>query len=471
MQLKNNLSYGLSLIAAVCLSACGADKSAGRAELKDSVVGARAVPGAIELGYGYSEKTGKFIRTQCVQGTTSSKNLADTGGNVSFIVDGSYQKIVDALSGSLDVSLNLAVIKASAGASIAKSVASSELTTNIVAYKTLVGKAEFLPSSTTTYAPAVLDLGSQTEQYCGTDYVSEIDYGASMVVSLEVIAKSKQQKEKIAGYLQASFAEIVEGRGSLEIIDENERQDYRVRLMINQVGGVPQNVALAVPEDGLYCSVDDLRSCLAKMNAAITYMRGQWRSDLFEIQNWNPVNYHTTSYSSNARVKNLAPVKLTAAQKTLLATAYDSIKREYDELSADLRDANVMMESGLLDSEKRQLSPVLQTILGNLRKLDRAINECLDNFDYCLDVAADLSQLKLVPFNEDFRRIGYERRAQYFCSQLLTHAFASGELTDGEILDLKREKGAPVFADPKNSSSKVIGSAPCLDVFEASLAD
>ncbi|RYZ90704.1 MAG: hypothetical protein EOP04_03090 [Proteobacteria bacterium] len=475
MHLNKNsiLNYGkrltVSLAAMVAISCGGSTQPS--SNLNDASVNASATKKLNELGYGYSEKTGKFLNTQCVTGTTVVKNQPDTGGKVEFIYDASYEDVVDSLAGSLDVSLNLAAIKASAGAELAKKTARTALTTNVYAYVNLIGKSELMKAEGRGYGPTVLIPGADKEAYCGTDFISQIDYGASMAVSFEVTAKTHQQREKIAGYLKVNFASIIEGSGSLESIDQSENKDYKVRLMIKQVGGVPQNVSLAIPDDGIFCDVSDIKKCVDKMNIALDYMRTQMRSDLADIKNWNPITYHTTSYALTADLRKLAPQKLTEQERTMLTMAHNLIKSQYETTMADWKDADLMASSDLLPAERNSIIGIREKIITNSGILNEAINACQRDFKYCMGVASNPASLGLAEYDPEFRTIAYARQAKKYCQTLIQAAFVSGELGNDEARSLALEASAPVFADPKNSSSPVIGFSPCFDIYELELSN
>lgn len=343
----------IMLLLASCSDA-GNEKSI----VSDANIGASSVKSTVSLGNGYSEKTGSFLTNECVSGEVEEKNLPLTGSDISFITDASYTDIVDSLSGSLEGSLDLAVIKASAGAELAKKTAKTRLTTNIYAYINLIGQSKSFKSGSRKIGSDAMVAGLSKEKYCGTDFVNQIDYGASMAVSFEVTAKTEAQKNKIAGYLKVNYLDMIEANGSLEKIDDEEKSDYSIRLMIKQVGGKPQNIALAVPGDGIFCGINDIKQCIDKMNVALNYMRTQLRSDLEDSRYWNPINYHTISYKNAASVRLLAPQELTQNQKNLLARAHDYIRDQYLKIMEDLKDADTISDLELNSEERSHINRV-----------------------------------------------------------------------------------------------------------------
>lgn len=465
-KLNNSITRGIIILLSATSYSCGKN-SPSESLLKDSSLDSSATGKTIALGDGYSEKTGSFLLNECVAGEEVEKNLPLTGGDVSFIFDANYQDIVESMSGSLDVSLNLATIKASAGAQLAKKAAKTSLTTNIFATINLIGKSKSFKSGTRRYGSDVPDGNSDKEFYCGTDFVNQIDYGAKMAVSLEVTAKNEIQKDKIAGYLKVNAFNLVEASGQLEKLEESERQEYGVKLMIKQIGGKPQNVTLAIPPEGLFCSVSSIKECVQKMNAAINYMRTQMRSDLENLDSWNPVRYHTISYKNAASLRKLVPTALTPEQQEMLHLAHDNIKQQYTKSMEDWKDANTIASLLLNADERQKINAVIESVTYNSMTLERVMDECMNNYTTCMTKASDLSQLGLRSYDHQFRKISLVKAAQSYCSQLIAQSIARGDLSSDHGRDLSMEGSAPIYQRQRDLSSGIVGFAPCQDVYQS----
>jgi hypothetical protein len=458
----------VSMAVAFVLSSCGRKHPEGKDSLlNDFTIGATPIGMAVELGEGYSGKTGNFLHSQCVKGTTEEVNLPLTGGEVKFLFDAGYNEIIDSLSGAVDGSLNLTAVRASAGARLAKNIAKTTLTTNLFSYVNLIGKARRLKSEGRSYGPDALQPGINSEKYCGTDFVSQIDYGASMAVSLEITAKTEKHKEKVSGYLKVNVQNLVEVDGELEKLDEREAESYSVRLMVKQIGGLSQNITLAIPDDGFYCTIKNIGSCIDKMNATIRYMKGQMRSDLSNVGNWNPMNYHTISYKNTAELSRLAPVQLTDQQKLMLENAHDSIKTRYEETMSDWKDAKTLKEFGLSREESQEINTVISAITFNANALDRAINGCMEDYTFCMQIASDESVLNLRSYNRDFRQIGFARLARNYCASIIAQSITRGIISAELGRDLTLEETVPVFEDQNDLSSGHVGIEPCFGVYES----
>lgn len=459
-------AYTMMIPINIILVAC-AEGQVRQSGLSDATVGAGAIKRSVALGDGYSEKNGIFLSNSCVTGEIETKNLSLSGGDVSFIVDASYTDIVNSLSGSLDASMNLASIKASAGAQLAKKAAKTSLSTNIYAYINMIGQASSFTSGSRKLGQDALIPGIHKETYCGTDFVNQIDYGASIGVSLEVSAKTELQKQKIAGYLKVNVLNFVEGSGNIESIDDSERQDYSVRLMIKQVGGKPQNITLAIPADGMFCGIGDIKQCIGKMNAVIQYMQTQMRSDLEDKQYWNPINYHTMSYKNAASVRSLAAVDLTQDQRRMLARAHENIKAYYERTMEDWKDVDTIAAMPLNQNERNLIQKITESVTHNAVALERAISECQIDYYYCMDIASDSSRLNLKSYDPDFRQIGFVRNAQNYCSLLIAKSITSGLLSPEQGRNLTLEGSAPVFENQKDVTSQMVGFAPCTETYKS----
>ncbi len=457
-----------------CLSLASCGGSSGKAPLSslaDYSIGASDTKNVYKPGHGYSEKTGKLLANECVTGQIKQVAGPYYGGIIEIKQDASYKEIVDTLEGSIEGSFNLAAVSASAGASLAKEVASSELSTTLLVHAKYVGKSQILDSDERALGKSALETSDiNRESYCGTDFVSQVDYGASMSMALEITAKTAEDKKKIDGKLKIDFANVLSVEGKLKSELSENKESYHIKIKLLQTGGKPQNSALALPVDGLTCPFDKLDVCIKKGNEVITYLKNQFRSDLESDPNsWIPVAYHTMSYNKAYGLEKLVPVKLTQMQETLLDKARDIIKGKFEQSIMDMKDAKLMKGGDLSAADKATLEQVYQVALGNAALLDKLIIKCGGSYQFCIDNASDSSKLGLRPYNTEFRKLGFEKRAKAFCQSILAKAVIANVISPEDSAAFEAMDAIPFFEEADNVNSKFIGTIPCIDAFNRKL--
>ncbi len=436
--------------------------------LKNSILDGDVSHKWAELGFGYSEKNRTLLRHRCVNGNVVQRNSATTGSHVNFQLDASFDDINKALSGSLNSAVNLSLLNASAGAELAKNTSRSRLTTNVFASFRAISQSRYLdPASRVSALPGSTP-NFNIEEYCGTDFVSQIDYGASFAVSLEITARSEKQRQWIHGQLKANFAGIVKGEGNLDNVNESEQSDFNVHIHIHQLGGIAENVLMAIPKEGLSCSAADFNACVKNLHQIIRYMQTQFRSDLLTQKNWVPLRIHTISYNQAYGLSNLSSTELlTELSQRLIHISESRIAEIFKATTADWKDL-ITLESdpAMGEAVRRELSLTRKIIESNLEKLAVAIHNCEKNFEYCSSIAINQSYLALDPYDQNFFDLAFNKKAEWYCSNLLKNLESRGRISEAESGNLKLEGSAPLLADVHNEDSQIVGFIPCIRLYE-----
>jgi hypothetical protein len=315
-----------------------------------------------------------------------------------------YRQIVDAFDAFEKGSLNIANINASAGSKIAKSNASSELSTTLLAYTSLIGKSQTMLASGKKMGRAGLSAADKKrEEYCGTDYINEIDYGATLAVLVEISASSLEDKQKINGLLKFSSDGTIEVDEQLKKYVENKSENYNIKISINQMGGKSH---LNLWPASLVCLADSLDPCLIAVNKVLKYMKTGFNSD-FESnpEFWVPMKYKTVSYGKEPGFERLVLAKLTDKQEGLLTKAQQNIFEAYEVTIRDQKDATLMKNSILADAKASAFDQVIQATSFNAYVLEKIAAKCSESFQYCIDIASDPKEMELRTYNNHFRKL------------------------------------------------------------------
>ena len=463
----SKLTSRVLLTGSLLISSCGIET---RSESYDIISGG-SFTDALELGAGYNAKTRKLTRSTCVTGEVEKRVAPRTGSRIVSEVDANYETVVDSMDGSIDASFSYAGIEAGAGAKLGRLVATSELTTNIFFSTSYIGRSDVLSGTNRRYTSNGQSLINssieQKETVCGTDFVYQIDRGASITVSMAIKADSKKKKDSLSGYLKVNVLDFVEVNGSLETLDESLKEGVSVRVFLKQTGGKPQNLALAIPDDGYNCSIEDLKKCVDKVNVAIKYAKTSFRSDLEDELLWAPLNYHTVPYAHTGDVKKLSQPELTLDQVELIEEAAKTLRRVFGQHMVDYEDLEFLISLSEGD-ERAQLEKVSGDVFKNLQRISNLIGICSNNFERCM-IEVGAESLNLHDYDKKFRDLGFAAKATKFCEKLIIDAYQAGSIYEIDKNVFLLEGSAPVFTVVTDVNSRLLGVEPCINVYRYAL--
>ena len=96
----------------------------------------------------------------------------------------------------------------------------------------------------------------------GDEFVSEISYGAYMLVNMRIEYLNERDKLDIGGELDVDIAGgIVKINGRLLYLDEEEKQSVRIVVRSVQSGGDPLALFQTIPSNIMACTLENPGPC------------------------------------------------------------------------------------------------------------------------------------------------------------------------------------------------------------------
>lgn len=352
------------------------------------------------LGQAYDKRKQTLFNLNCVEGETEVRG--NSRGSIKFRRDQSFDQLFDSISGSLSVGLSLPVVKAQAGASIARSHASTELSETYHLVWEGAEKTEvFVPSSLKLSEDGQFyaeNESSRLEELCGDEFITEIHKGASFLATLKVDFLNSEDRNELQGMLDVSvLGGVVEVKGELERIDEEKKRRTTVSLLVEQEGGRPEQLLDILPDNVVTCGLDDPEPCLEAFRRVIGYTRESLRKQLEDESEYNVVKYVTQSYAdSGFRLRELLP----PAGYAIVEEAVDRVIRETERslrfAMADQQRASDLLRRGgtlLSDAQRPTVIRIKDAASRNFEELLSLSGYCYANMNKaCLQRAAETEQ-------------------------------------------------------------------------------
>jgi len=353
------------------------------------------VPGLINdhirLGTAYNSDTKEFLNVQTVDGYTDT-TFGNTSVITDLIVDGSYNDTLNVLNGKVDVDITFPVVRVDAGGHLAKEIASTEFSNSYTFQAYLKPKKASLKANDSNLGYTLTAAGNtlannyqgQLMSLAGDSYISEIEYGAQLLVTLKVEYLSEQHKSDIGGYVGVDYGAGNIGinvDGQLRYIDEDLKKSVRISVRAVQHGGDPKQLLNIIPNNIITCSLDNYAPCTDMFNEATTYASEDFGSQFTSLSDYNVVRYTATKYgSSSLDVRRLD----SADQEILFATTYRTLWLE-DEfkkaVSHENRARSVLAKysSWMTDAQRATAESIKQAAYDNAWIYNEYALMCRDN--------------------------------------------------------------------------------------------
>lgn len=371
------------------------------------------------LGNGYDSDKYDKKQFTCLSGSEvksgNVKQIVETTHNFTF----SQARRIS--SGDLSVSVSSPLMSAGAGAEWAYKVSSSDLSQSInmtIFYKPK--KDVLLPLYRTKGVRSLTSIcGDIVENRqdllvgsVGNEFVTAVDYFASLSITLKITSSNKSDKDLLAGALRFSRLGIALD-GELSQISEKLSSSARVSLNLKQVGGDPASLVRFGAENGgnaLDCSMavgaDEgaLSNCLAIFDSAIKYGKNSFKGQLQEPSDYAIASYYTTRYEVSGQDE------LIPAEASPIVNLYRDMKMielhdEYVKYRQDNALVNNLLENSVGRSEEyiSQLEDISSKTLDNIILVSNIMDHCEINpyntncIDYYNNVLSEFHDYELIP--------------------------------------------------------------------------
>lgn len=270
----------------------------------------------IPLGSAYDSQRKRFLNVQPVKG-----RIDETFGNTELKfntgIDMSYQQILSSLNGSVDVDVNFPVVRVTAGATIAKEMAASTYSSSYTfSASSTPTKRLLLPEdSNTGYTlteageRVANDFQGKMQDLVGDEFVSGIEYGASLLVNLKIDYGSNKDKSDIGGKLDVDiYGGVFNVGGELKFLKEETKSSVKITVRAIQNGGDPKQLLTVIPNNIITCSLENPKPCFDMFAEAVDYSKTKFQAQLNTLDDYNVMHYYTTRYDrSSLEVKKLVP--------------------------------------------------------------------------------------------------------------------------------------------------------------------
>jgi len=235
------------------------------------------------LGQAYDSTKSKFYNVSCVKGMELA-GVGNSSSELTITSDMDYNSIVKKLDGDLAGSVTFPGVSAGASGKFAlDSQYDDRSETHNIIWVGVNRKKVFKPGS--------LSVSDQGQQYitgyrailqdkCGDEYVSEIQYGASLFATLKVQYLNSSDKFEIGGSLNIGAKQIVKVDASSEILNSKMAKRTRVSVIAKQFGGNPSGLLSVIPQGIVSCSFDNMQPCVDAFNAIVKYATNTLAPDL-----------------------------------------------------------------------------------------------------------------------------------------------------------------------------------------------
>lgn len=286
-----------------------------RSRLSGSVVSG-LINDHVAIGTAYDSQKKRFLNVQPVSGV-----IDETFGNTELKfktgIDMSYDDVLTTLNGSVDVDVNFPIVRVSAGASLAKEMASSTYSSSYTFSASSTPKKRLLLPKDQNQGYTLSAAGenvannyqTQIQKLVGDEFVTGIEYGANVLVNLKIDYGSNKDKSDIGGYLDVDlYGGVFNVGGQLKYLKDEVKSSVKITVRAIQQGGDPKQLLTIIPNNIITCSLDNPKPCFDMFYEAVKYAKSGFNQQLNDLSDYNVVRYYTMRYeNSSLALKALVP--------------------------------------------------------------------------------------------------------------------------------------------------------------------
>lgn len=369
------------------------------------------------LGDGY-DSVFKTKKWSCVAGTVNEDINQSISSELQFASNMALDKVVNSLEAGTQLSLNKYFFNLRANAQLMNAHSASETSTTFHFFWRGNGKTVSLNHDSAAPLPDAMAALERIKHFddeqisqednlvhvraaCGDEFVSEIRYGAYLIVTLKINFATSEDKNRFDAEIQAGMpasagSQPSDAAGSSKpqkikadaavglsaniggkLIDLNRNHSLRsssVEVIVNQVGGDPTAIAKILGSNAINgkliteCTgTNDLDQCVQGFSEAVAYAQDFLKSLSGSQQNlWSPMVYFTTPYTS---VLTLASSDLFLLSENRVVS--DDLERRIEQLDLflDRVHAIELKATNLLKAIDNDFYNVEQDVRSNLREI------------------------------------------------------------------------------------------------------
>ena len=360
---------------------------------------------SVELGETYNRYTEEFLSAIPVQAWVVKHGNVATITNITS--NASQQELAQILSGEASLSQSSWFVDVEASASYLSEMTGNAQSVVFSLYRVKTTGTKSLVFNTNG-ADVISAVGAEGAQMApgerlarlGTGYVTQINYGATLLANLEFNFTSASQKEEFDGQMSLS------GSGANFSVDAQKASngtfsDVSVTVKAIQSGGDPVQLVNILDANVINCSWQSRQSCIDSLNSIYDYAVGDFEDqiDPDDLSTSTVLRYTIKEYAddSNTQIQALAvadtevlPTNSYFNNIETLTTLHKAEKNNKATLAQMLSyslDRLTTVEQLLLDK-------MYQAANTNTARLAHYIKSCRNNFrpandpDSCAQLAA-----------------------------------------------------------------------------------
>ncbi|ASD69799.1 hypothetical protein [Pseudoalteromonas piscicida] len=437
----------------------------------------------IVLGTAYNSDQKRFLNVQTVAGETV-ETLGNTRVQFELVNNGSYDEVLRQLNGNVDVDVGFPVIRVKAGGHLAKEMSSTEFSNTYTFQASLTPKKRVLmPADANigyTLTPSGNTLANEYQSklmsMAGDGFISEIEYGAQLLINMKIEYLSEQHKSEIGGYLGVSYGAGNIGisvDGKLNYIDEDLKKSVRITVRALQKGGDPKQLLSIIPNNIITCSLDNYEPCFTLFEQAVNYAKNDFGNQFNALSDYNVVRYKATPYEiSSQDVRRLDSGNKDIRFETTYRTLWleDQFKKS---VNHEHRARGVLAQyaSWMTDVQRQKAEGVQEAAYNNAWIYEQYARVCRDNpyGTACTDAWNDylntcsgsgvgcIQNYTLADLN-----IPADNMTQYFKCENAREATANFGVEENHVsLGFRQLGWAPSFVDANDPAAGVMVWLPC----------
>ena len=258
--MKQSLGLWSSLIVIACaslLTDCRNRPRDAAADLMSEVPSTHSDTGV--PGQAYHSDKRKLLNVSCVEGEVTEQ-LGNVSGEFELKQDLGFSDLIDRLGGKLSVDTNFPTVRAGASARYAtENTASVNASSYNFFWRATPKKRVLKRGSDGTYRLSAFgqEVAKQSAfalDRCGDEFITSIEYGAMLNVTLKMEFRNEQDKRDIGGNLKVDVtAGVVQVDGSLDYLDQTVKKSVKISVEAQQQGGDPLQLLQIIPDNLVSC--------------------------------------------------------------------------------------------------------------------------------------------------------------------------------------------------------------------------
>ncbi|MBF0441165.1 MAG: hypothetical protein HQK54_04610 [Oligoflexales bacterium] len=372
------------------------------------------------LGNAYSKMHKKLLNMNCVTGNPQVRG--NSVGELRYEKNMSVSQIMNQIGGSIASAFPFPPVNVHLSLTTAiEQAVDTHSQTHHIFWVGTNRKSVFSPGTA-----RISDQASKFKQaaperlveVCGDEFVSEIQYGASLIATLRLDFVKKEDKAEVESKLGL---DIPDGKfkldGQIKTVSKAVRNRTRVTLLAKQFGGDPAGLFKILPDNMAYCTLENIDQCLMTMNQLVIYAKSDFHASLLqpgtESSGWNVVKYITQRYSDSGLIE-LAPSADTEIPLEVKLMRQDLERKYLAEMQLMAR-IDRLLSNAASRIDNGQLSKIYEMqkkVSNNITILRDVQHYCLDNIEGCSDYSkkwlAELNQYSEKDLELDFQDSQFE---------------------------------------------------------------